>query len=340
MQPQFVTRQCNHCNGNIEFDASQFEPGETRQVECPHCHSETTLFVPRSQPPPPPLQSPPLVENPKLRRCADCGKEVSIRAESCPHCGATFIIKKRHGVFFYVFWGVVGTGLIITAGRAFLSSVFEAAVSAPPKKIPHLITEQEVEDAMLKSLHPSPLTAQEKQDAQMILKHLHRSEDEVLRITFLKPFWVGEEDRKVEATTPPFYKPTDRIYLYIVLNETFPDWRRTIPTNDTVLRLKIEYAGERMLIKNFVFRIDDSLETIEPKEPFFSARYSIKGQYNEPAMYYLDVIEKIAKGQKVLMRYEGSPYSHDHSVSTQEKTSFSQMLLVYRYLREQAKTRP
>ena len=38
---------CNHCNGRIEFDASDLGQGETRTIECPHCHLDTTIFVPR-----------------------------------------------------------------------------------------------------------------------------------------------------------------------------------------------------------------------------------------------------------------------------------------------------
>ncbi len=44
--PYFVTCRCQHCDGGIEFDASEFQKGETRNVECPHCHLETGLFVP------------------------------------------------------------------------------------------------------------------------------------------------------------------------------------------------------------------------------------------------------------------------------------------------------
>ena len=44
--PNFVTCPCQYCNGGIEFDASGFEKGETRTVECPHCHLETMVFMP------------------------------------------------------------------------------------------------------------------------------------------------------------------------------------------------------------------------------------------------------------------------------------------------------
>lgn len=40
-----VKTQCNHCSGRIEFDAADLGQGETRTVECPHCHLDTTVFL-------------------------------------------------------------------------------------------------------------------------------------------------------------------------------------------------------------------------------------------------------------------------------------------------------
>ena len=354
MEPRYVTCPCRHCGSNIEFDANQLDacggadgtPAE-RSVTCPHCGRETLLFIPPEPEPAPARESahgptrntetrtgaselrPPLL-NPNLRKCKDCGKDVSINAEVCPHCGAPFISRKKHGVFFYVFWGVISlmaTALILSVGWAFLSGVFEAA--APPatsKDRP--LTAAEEEDVVWKYLHPVP---QERLDAQSLLKRLHRSEDDVLRITWLKPYWVWEEDRRIsESVRPPFEHPKDRLYLYTGVTES----------NYARLRLKIEYQGERMLITNFLFRIDNALESVEPSKPFVSALYSIKGQYDEPAIPYLDVIEKIANGKTVIMRYQGTPYSRDRTVSESEKTSLRQMLLVYRYLKEQPGMRP
>jgi hypothetical protein len=45
-QPILVICRCNLCDGGIEFDAQDFQSGETRFVECPHCKMETILFVP------------------------------------------------------------------------------------------------------------------------------------------------------------------------------------------------------------------------------------------------------------------------------------------------------
>jgi hypothetical protein len=61
---RFVTCPCQHCNGQIEFDASGFEKGETCNIECPHCRLETVIFVPVSRKP---LSVPPPVPQPMAR---------------------------------------------------------------------------------------------------------------------------------------------------------------------------------------------------------------------------------------------------------------------------------
>lgn len=48
-----------------------------------------------------------------LRNCNDCGRAVSVHAESCPHCGAAFVTRKDHGVFYYVFWGVISLAVTL-----------------------------------------------------------------------------------------------------------------------------------------------------------------------------------------------------------------------------------
>lgn len=110
--------QCQWCDGDIEFDVNDFtETGASadkvfgQTVLCPHCQKDTILFVPKAAAtiPPPPVASP---STASLRTCRDCGREVGVHAESCPHCGARFTPK--HGVFFYVFWGVVSLGVTLT----------------------------------------------------------------------------------------------------------------------------------------------------------------------------------------------------------------------------------
>ena len=43
-QENFVTCSCRNCNGNIEFDTSLLQSGT--MVTCPHCETETPLFIP------------------------------------------------------------------------------------------------------------------------------------------------------------------------------------------------------------------------------------------------------------------------------------------------------
>lgn len=48
---KFVTCRCQHCDGRIEFDASDFAKGEVRQIECPFCKLETAIFIPQLEAP-------------------------------------------------------------------------------------------------------------------------------------------------------------------------------------------------------------------------------------------------------------------------------------------------
>ena len=47
-QSNTVTCSCQHCNGHIKFGADQLRKGETRRIECPHCHLETSIFHPHT----------------------------------------------------------------------------------------------------------------------------------------------------------------------------------------------------------------------------------------------------------------------------------------------------
>src|ERR1017187_7408347 len=50
--PCLVTCHCQHCNGGIEFDASQLGAAEKTAVPCPHCGLETVIFAPKQEVPP------------------------------------------------------------------------------------------------------------------------------------------------------------------------------------------------------------------------------------------------------------------------------------------------
>jgi hypothetical protein len=46
---EFITHSCQNCGGHIKFDSNLLNPGETRRVECPHCHLETIIFIPQKK---------------------------------------------------------------------------------------------------------------------------------------------------------------------------------------------------------------------------------------------------------------------------------------------------
>ncbi len=46
--PRYVVCDCQHCGGHIEFDANEFAEANSI-VPCPHCGSETKIFIPHFQ---------------------------------------------------------------------------------------------------------------------------------------------------------------------------------------------------------------------------------------------------------------------------------------------------
>jgi predicted RNA-binding Zn-ribbon protein involved in translation (DUF1610 family) len=97
-EPAFAKCHCHHCSGGIEFPAES----ANQWIPCPHCGKETVLII-----------SPGVLakQGSNLRTCKDCGHQVSIHADTCPYCGAAFMRRSQHGVFYYVFWGVVSLGI-------------------------------------------------------------------------------------------------------------------------------------------------------------------------------------------------------------------------------------
>jgi len=46
MSQNFVTCCCEHCGGDVAFDSTGFQSGQTGYMECPHCKAETIVFKP------------------------------------------------------------------------------------------------------------------------------------------------------------------------------------------------------------------------------------------------------------------------------------------------------
>jgi hypothetical protein len=108
---------CPNCGGGIEYQ-SDFAGAD---ISCPHCNQAFAL------PPAPPVLTP-TPRNKRMGVCFDCNREVSRRADVCPHCGAP--MKAKKGVFYYVFVGTVSLivtlivlGLLLAFGGAILAGL-------------------------------------------------------------------------------------------------------------------------------------------------------------------------------------------------------------------------
>jgi hypothetical protein len=50
-KPRLVTCRCHYCDGDLEFDASGYNAGDSCTLTCPHCQTETTVIIPPPAPP-------------------------------------------------------------------------------------------------------------------------------------------------------------------------------------------------------------------------------------------------------------------------------------------------
>jgi Holliday junction DNA helicase RuvB len=80
MPEQFAICQCQHCDGHIEFDASDFAKDETRTAECPHCHKETSIFVERERPIATPNSPEPELDSPTPKQLSDFIGQARVKA--------------------------------------------------------------------------------------------------------------------------------------------------------------------------------------------------------------------------------------------------------------------
>src|SRR6266850_1938534 len=107
--PQYVTCHCQHCDGGIEFDASDFEKEETRSVVCPHCRLETILFIPEQEKVPPPVLPAQTTTNASASptsyiqfKCEICDQIIQAKnvnpgeCITCPHCKSTQIVPRTN----------------------------------------------------------------------------------------------------------------------------------------------------------------------------------------------------------------------------------------------------
>jgi hypothetical protein len=101
--PRYVTCPCQHCDGGIEFDGSDFAKDEALLIECPHCKMETMLFMPLVEVSKPPIIIPSLTPD----QASDLFRSISQTQKPPEHEGVYTIIMSP-GVVRYlkpqVFW--------------------------------------------------------------------------------------------------------------------------------------------------------------------------------------------------------------------------------------------
>jgi transcription elongation factor Elf1 len=94
---------CPRCSQNLSVE----ERGAGMLVDCPKCNEK--IEIPRSTAPPPiPIPAIPQVSQAprgRLITCKDCGHKISLRAASCPACGA--IVKRANYAGAVIVLGIV-----------------------------------------------------------------------------------------------------------------------------------------------------------------------------------------------------------------------------------------
>jgi hypothetical protein len=282
-------------------------------------------------PPPPPT---PRNAN-KLWQCRDCGQTISKNAFDCPHCGA--VLRKRHGVFYYVFVGtlcliltafILGGGLLLFTGVAVSTLVgfgnrhkdLDDALRQPLVQTNHgpLAPESTLAETSTTKLLP-PLTPTEIAAAQDIIRTLKVTHDDVRDITWYQ--FDAESKPKVNL----YEHPKTMVDLYVGASPNKPPW----------LMFKLSYlAHDWIFVQDFLVRADGELLTITPAHEI--TRDMADGRvyeiFNESAESNLSIIFKIISSEKCVLRFNGQHSYVDYEVTSEDKLEMSQMILVFRSL--------
>jgi len=282
---------CPSCKQSLE--APRDMAGQL--IECPTCKKTIEIPIPR-----PPPESPPAVP-PRPRPSSTSRKPPAPTTASQP--------AKRHGVFYYVFWGTVSlfaTLGILAVGLFFFTAFgagFLAAVSSQSEK-PAVVGTTSVR------LLP-PLTEEESAQAARLRGTLESRRDEIEGITWLSP-------RVADG-----YKTA--VYLYIGQKSSEP-W----------LRWKIRYYGDDWLfVRRYRIKMDDSEPTtLLPTEEIDrdNSGGSVWETFDEPAIKHADIIDRILSSHTTYLRMQGSEGIKDVELGPSDIQKMRDVLLVFRSL--------
>jgi predicted RNA-binding Zn-ribbon protein involved in translation (DUF1610 family) len=185
-----ISFSCERCGQRIVIE----DAAAGLSVQCPKCGASLTVppLEPRkiaargdvSSCPALPLSSS------KLAACKDCGTPVSVHARSCPRCGAP--LKRKHGVFYYVFWGalsLIATVLIVMTALLFAGAFFASSRHGVKR------TDSSSRLSSPKEIQLPPLTEEARANAEALLPNVWTNEDDVEGGTWYRPFVNPEKNQ-------------------------------------------------------------------------------------------------------------------------------------------------
>src|SRR4030095_2253644 len=268
---------CERCGGHTEYPSEM----AGQSIQCPHCQHTITLpsrFVSL----PIPLQPPPVP-----------------RSATQP--------TRRHGIFYYVFWGTIS--LFVTLAILFIGFLFLTGAGAA------FLVGLSKRPATTSTTAPQKLpalTETEREQARSLVTGLNARTDDIEGTTWYSP--------------DPADNYKTAVYLYIGQKQTGQPW----------LRWKIRYYGDDWLfIRRYRVKIDDAgavtvLPTRDIKRE--NSGGSVWETFDELASNHADVLNRMLAGNTIHLRMEGSEGHEDIQLGAEQLQRMRDVLLVFRYL--------
>jgi hypothetical protein len=130
-----------------------------------------------------------------------------------------------------------------------------------------------------------------------------------------------------DRTSPHGGATNNAMYLYAGINGGPP-----------YLKLRINYfASDWLFVKSYIFNVDGEVFTIDTNYGDVKTDNGIVNGESmvwewwdgDPTSENLSMLKKIADSKKTLLRYEGSKYRSDRTVTAQEKLALKHMLIYF-----------
>lgn len=226
---------------------------------------------------------------------------------------------RRHGVFYYVFWGTISFILTLIILSFSLSlfygfgTVFFTAMATKKANKTENNTVREKETTPVVQYLPL-LTEEEKREAQTAINISEKDVDDFKGITWYTPRVANGYETAV--------------YLYVGKKEG----------GKPLLRLVIRYYGDEwLLIDRYYIKADHTdVITLQPKDKIErdvgKSSGSVWETLDESAVINAHVINRILASQTTKIRMEGTKGIKDIQLGFSDIQRMRDVLLVYRYL--------